>query len=81
MTESSKLVEKAIRRLIATCNSVKQRMAWSLSRSRGCLHNIHYARVTARDSIGHAERGLLEMFFVAQLVEHLSFMQSSRFET
>ena len=31
-------------------------MAWSLSRSRGRLHNVHY--VHARDSIGHVKKCL-----------------------
>ena len=52
--------------LNATWNSVKQRaLAWSLSRSHGrshgSLHNIHYTRVTARDSIEHAKKSFWEV--------------------
>ena len=57
MTEPPKLVEKAMKGLNATWNSVKQRaMAWCLSRSCGGLLYVHYARVTARDSIGHVKK-------------------------
>ena len=60
MTEPSTL---AIGRLNATWNSVKQRaLAWSLSRSLGGFHNVHYARVTARDSIEHAKKCLFGRF-------------------
>ena len=62
MTEPPKLVEKAMKGLNATWNSVKQRaMAWSLSRSCGGFHiNVHYAHVTACDSIGHVKKCLFE---------------------
>ena len=65
MTEPPKLVEKAMNGLNATWNSDKQQaMAWSLSRSRGGLHkvHVHYARVTARDSIGHVKKSLFGEF-------------------
>ena len=63
MTEPPKLVEKAMKGLNATWNSVKQRaMAWCLSRSRGGLLYVHYARVTARDSIGHVKKCLFGNF-------------------
>ena len=90
MTDPSKLVEKAIRRLNAIWNSVNQRdMAWSLCRScgYGCgrlrIVLVHYAhaRVTARDSIGHVNvkraffGRFVVIFMVDQLVEHLPFMQ------
>ena len=36
---------------------VSSSMAWSLSQSHGpALHNVHYACVTASDSIGHVEK-------------------------
>ena len=57
MTEPSKLVKKATRRLNTSLISVKQRaMAWSLSHnfprpSRVHLHHV-YVCMTAHDSIG-----------------------------
>ena len=63
MTEPSTLVLKAIGRLNATWNSVKQRaLAWSLSQSHGGLHNVNYARMTACDSIEHAKKCLFGKF-------------------
>ena len=50
-------------RLNTTWNSVKQRaLAWSVSRSHGGLHNIHYAHETTRDSIEHVKKCLFGKF-------------------
>ena len=78
--------------LNANWNSVKQRaMAWSHGLESfsiswlltcTCITLMYTcARVTARDSIGHVEKGLIAktsgvMFIVAQLVESLSFMMA-----
>ena len=78
MTKPCKLVEKAIRRLNASWNSVKKRAkAGSLSHDcRPSWPIAHCVHVIARDSIG-LEKGLFESVRVgvqhSQVVEALSF--------
>ena len=76
MTEPFKLVKKAIGRLDASWNSVKQQIiAWSLSQSLlvTCIVFNVCVRVTEHDSIEHVKKGFFVksgvMFIVAQLVE------------